>query len=396
MILILLSLILSSILILIGRNYVKAAFILSIIFLSLVGLLFNPYIAQSNGVYTDLVRFFDELQLIKNYNLNDVLSSSVEPFKTLYPGLLVNNIIMFVVSKIGNIHLFPFLSVFSFYSILYIQLYKECQKYRLNKYKILLIFWLVYALINLTDPMDNIRNPFTSLFGVILLYNNLINGSSNIRTGVGYIIIFFIHSSAIIFPIINLVVKISNRWTKYIITSIVFIFSIFSYQFSSSLFSLIPGGSTLFNIINKLNAYSGGQADLVNYGTVFQKAMLWLTAVVAILVWRLFNKQTEEAIEKFSNACMFCIAIFLAGSAFSVHIFFRFGFILSIFILVMLPAVLRNNTDDMFSSDSGIAIVNSKISVSYLSLYILLGITILINLSWYFDTSAYRSINLGG
>ena len=195
MILIITSLLLSSILILISVNYTKVAFAFSTAFLSLVGLLFDPYIAQSNGVYTDLVRFFNELQLIKTYNLGDVLSSSVEPFKSLYSGMFVNNIIMFLVSKTGNLHLLPFLSVLAFYSILYIQLYKESKRNRLNKYSVLIILWLVYALINITSPMDNIRNPFTSLVGSILLYNNLINDLSIMNAGIGYIIIFFIHPS---------------------------------------------------------------------------------------------------------------------------------------------------------------------------------------------------------
>lgn len=390
MILIIASLFLSSILIRV--NYTKVAFALSTALLSLVGFLFDPYIAQSNGVYTDLVRFFNELQLIKTYNLSDVLSSSVEPFKTLYPGMFVNNIIMFLVSKTGNLHLLPFLSVLAFYSILYVQLYRECKKNRLSKYNILIILWLVYALINITDPMDNIRNPFASLVGSILLYNNLVNDLSIMNTSIGYIFIFFIHPSAIIFPIINLVVKVSNKWTKYIFAIAIFIFFIFSYQISSVLLGMIPNNSISFSVISKLNAYSGGQSDLISYGTATQKEILWLTALVMIFVLYFFNKQTKNTMNRFSNACLFFITIFVASSVFSVHIFFRFGFILSILILLMLPTVFSspsNNLDNNFY-------INYRIPVSYFSLYVLLIITVIINLSWYFGTYAYQSINLGG
>lgn len=392
MILIITSLLLSSILILISVNYTKVAFALSTAFLSLVGLLFDPYIAQSNGVYTDLVRFFNELQLVKTYNLGDVLSSSVEPFKSLYSGMFVNNIIMFLVSKTGNLHLLPFLSVLAFYSILYIQLYKESKRNRLNKYSVLIILWLVYALINITGPMDNIRNPFTSLVGSILLYNNLINDLSIMNAGIGYIIIFFIHPSSIIFPILNLIVKISNKWMKYIFVIATFVFFIFSYQISSILLRIVPSGSTFSDVVNKLNSYSGGQADLISYGTITQKAILWLTAIVMIFVLYFFNKQTKSTMNRFSDACIFFITIFVATSLFSVHMFFRFGFILSILILLMLPTVFRatsNNFDYNFH-------INSRIPISYFSLYILLIITIVINLSWYFGTYAYQSINLGG
>lgn len=390
MILIIASLFLSSILIRV--NYTKVAFALSTALLSLVGFLFDPYIAQSNGVYTDLVRFFNELQLIKTYNLSDVLSSSVEPFKTLYPGMFVNNIIMFLVSKTGNLHLLPFLSVLAFYSILYVQLYRECKKNRLSKYNILIILWLVYALINITDPMDNIRNPFASLVGSILLYNNLVNDLSIMNTSIGYIFIFFIHPSAIIFPIINLVVKVSNKWTKYIFAIAIFIFFIFSYQISSVLLGIIPNNSISFSVISKLNAYSGGQSDLISYGTATQKEILWLTALVMIFVLYFFNKQTKNTMNRFSNACLFFITIFVASSVFSVHIFFRFGFILSILILLMLPTVFSspsNNLDNNFY-------INYRIPVSYFCLYVLLIITVIINLSWYFGTYAYQSINLGG
>ena len=390
MILIIASLFLSSILIRV--NYTKVAFALSTALLSLVGFLFDPYIAQSNGVYTDLVRFFNELQLIKTYNLSDVLSSSVEPFKTLYPGMFVNNIIMFLVSKTGNLHLLPFLSVLAFYSILYVQLYRECKKNRLSKYNILIILWLVYALINITDPMDNIRNPFASLVGSILLYNNLVNDLSIMNTSIGYIFIFFIHPSAIIFPIINLVVKVNNKWTKYIFAIAIFIFFIFSYQISSVLLGIIPNNSISFSVISKLNAYSGGQSDLISYGTATQKEILWLTALVMIFVLYFFNKQTKNTMNRFSNACLFFITIFVASSVFSVHIFFRFGFILSILILLMLPTVFSspsNNLDNNFY-------INYRIPVSYFSLYVLLIITVIINLSWYFGTYAYQSINLGG
>lgn len=382
----------SSIFILIGRNYMKFAFALSVFFLSLVAFLFDPYIAQSQGVYTDLVRFFNELQLIQNYNFNDVITSSVEPFKSLYPGMYVNNIIMFLVSKTTNLHLLPLLSVFSFYTILYIQLDRECVKNNVNKYNILFISLLVYALIDITGPMANIRNPFASLVGVILLYNNLINGTSLILTFIGYIIIFFIHPSSIIFPIINLVVKISNKWTKYILATAIFVFSVFSYQISSVLLGVIPGGSILYNVIDKLNAYSGGQADLVSYGTIFQKSLLWLAAIVVGFVLYLFNKETKDKFIDFSNAIIFFITIFVASSLFSVHMFFRFGFILTILILVMLPVVFNNSASGLLDKEP----TSAKVSVSYFNLYILLTITIIVNFMWYFGTYAYRSINLGG
>lgn len=392
MILILISILLSSIFILIGRNYTKFAFALSVFFLSLVAFLFDPYVAQSQGVYTDLVRFFNELQVIQNYNFNDVITSSVEPFKSLYPGMYVNNIIMFLVSKTTNLHLLPLLSVFSFYTILYIQLDRECVKNNVNKYNILLLSLLVYALIDITGPMANIRNPFASLVGVILLYNNLINGNSLILTFIGYIIIFFIHPSSIIFPIINLVVKISNKWTKYILAAAIFIFSVFSYQISLGLLGVIPGGSILYTIINKLNAYSGGQADLISYGTTFQKSLLWLAAIVVGLVLYLFNKETKDKFVDFSNAVIFFIIIFVASSIFSVHIFFRFGFILTILILVMLPVVFNNSASGLLDKEP----TSAKVSVLYFNLYILLTITIIVNFMWYFGTYAYRSINLGG
>lgn len=392
MILIIASLLLSSGLILIGKNYTKIAFIVSVIFLSLVGLLFDPYLAQSHGVYTDLVRFFNELQLIRNYNLSDAITSSVDPFKSLYPGMVVNNVIMFLVAKTSNLHLLPFLSVLTFYSVLYIQLYSECKKNGLNKYKILLILLLIYALINITDPMCNIRNPLTSLIGVIVLYNNLVNNTSIVLTALGYILIFFIHPSSIIFPIVNVIVKMSNKWTKYLFTAIVFIFSVFSYQISSSLIGVIPGGSILSNVVTKLNSYSGGQADLVSYGTPFQKFLLWITALGAVFVLYLFNKETKNKFNKFGNACTFFITIFIATSVFSVHMFFRFGFILGIFILIMLPIALRNNIIESSSIDGN----STKIPVSYFNLYLLLGVIIILNFCWYFGTYAYRSINLGG
>lgn len=385
MILIITSLLLSSGIILMGKNYTKSAFFVSVILLSIVGYLFDPYLAQSNGVYTDLVRFFNELKLTYNYNLNEVLTSSVEPFKSVYPGMLVNNLIMFVVAKTNNLHLLPFLSVLTFYSLLYVQLSSECKKYNLNKFKILLIIWLVYALINITDPMCNIRNPLTSLVGVILLYNNLVNDKTITFTAIGYLIIFFIHPSSIIFPIINIIVKISSKLVRYILTVVIFIASLFSYQISFSLLGAVPGGNVLFSVINKLNDYSGGQTDLISYGTTFQKLILWLTAILTLVVLHLFNQETSNKFSRFNNAVIFFVAIFVASSIFSVHIFFRFGFILSILVLIMLPIVLRNNVD-----------FTLKMPISYFSLYFLLGITIIANLGWYFGTYAYRSINLGG
>ncbi len=392
MILILASLLLSSILILIGNNYAKAAFILSILLLSAVGFLFDPYLAQSNGVYTDLVRFFNELQLIKNYNFTDVLTSSVEPFKSLYSGMLINNAIMFIVAKIGNLHLLPFLSVFAFYTILYLQIYKECKNSKLNRFNILIIFWLVYALINITYPMDNIRNPFASLVGAVLLYNNLVNKLSTPLTILGYIAIFLIHPSSIIFPIINLLVKINNKWIRNILIIITFFITTSSYQISSILLGTIPGGSILFSIIDKLNDYSGGQADLMNYGTTYQKMMLWLTAIVMIYILHLFNKQNKKKTLAFYNACIFFVVVFIASSLFSVHMFFRIGFILNILILLMMPSVLKNPSENITNTN----IVNLKISISSFRLYLLLILTIIVNLAWYFGTYAYRSINLGG
>ena len=134
------------------------------------------------------------------------------------------------------------------------------------------------------------------------------------------------------------------------------------------------------HIINNLK-----YADLISYGTTFQKLILWLTAILTLVVLYLFNQETNNKFSRFNNAVIFFMAIFVASSIFSVHIFFSFGFFLSILVLIMLPIVLRNNVD-----------FTLKMPISYFSLYFLLGITIIANLGWYFGTYAYRSINLGG
>lgn len=82
------------------------------------------------------------------------------------------------------------------------------------------------------------------------------------NAGIGYIIIFFIHPSSIIFPILNLIVKISNKWMKYIFVIATFVFFIFSYQISSILLRIVPSGSTFSDVVNKLNSYSGWTSRL--------------------------------------------------------------------------------------------------------------------------------------
>lgn len=387
MILIILSLLLGSITILVGKGFTKIAFSISTILLAIVGFLFNPYLAQTQGVYTDLVRFFNELTLLDNATLNQVVTSTIEPFKTEYPGLLINNIVMYIVAKIKIYNLLPCIAVLFFYGILYVQLYKECKKYSINKYNILLLFWMVYALINITEPMDNIRNPISSLVGVILLYNNLISKFSTPLTFLGYLLIYLIHPSAIIFPIVNIIVKIKNKFIKYILIVITFIMTIFSNSISSN----FSGNNTV--IFNKIFAYTGGQSDLINYGTSFQKLLLWISAFVLIFIIYLFNKYTEENTTEFTEAIILFIAMFLGASVVAVHIFFRLGFMLNIFILTLLPSVLSNYNENkgILKSDRTTRVLPIK-----LVLYILLGLTIILNLSWYFGTYAYRSINLGG
>ena len=131
---------------------------------------------------------------------------------------------------------------------------------------------------------------------------------------------------------------------------------------------------------------------MVSYGTIFQKSLLWLAAIVVGFVLYLFNKETKDKFIDFSNAVIFFITIFVASSLFSVHMFFRFGFILTILVLVMLPVVFNNSAHGVLDRKT----TSSKISVSYFNLYILLTITIIVNFMWYFGTYAYRSINLGG
>ena len=59
----------------------------------------------------------------------------------------------------------------------------------------------------------------------------------------------------------------------------------------------------------------------------------------------------------------------------------------------MLPNVLKNSSENLINEGN---VMSTRISLSYFSLYILMGVTIVMNLGWYFGTLAYRSINLGG
>lgn len=179
------------------KKYSKAYALITAITLGVFAYSYNP-----TG-HSDLVRYFQQLELMSNIPFNEVFGYGEE-------GLFVQNIIFWIIAKLQLPNLLPALTVAVVYGVtFYITAdYAVSKGKRENIWKVLLIQFLALSFFNIAN---NIRNVSAFALIILAVYRDLEKKQYDIITLLLYILPVFLHKAAFILIILRLAMFISRR-----------------------------------------------------------------------------------------------------------------------------------------------------------------------------------------
>ena len=171
-----------------------------------MGILFGMLAYCYDPTYeNDLARYFMDLDYCR------MLSFSAA-FDWADDGLIVKNLLFWLISKTGDNHLLPMLSMGIVYGVsAYICV--DSVKDRLNKLQFLLLFQL--TLLPFYGIVSNVRNVMAFALLILAVYRDLVQKKHNYITLLLYLLPCFIHMTGIVIVFIRLAIIIVKKH-KYI------------------------------------------------------------------------------------------------------------------------------------------------------------------------------------
>ena len=131
----------------------------TVLLLSIMAFLFNPVKAWlTNGNYTDLYRYWSDMDVFSTYGWN----TSDSMFKTQYSVMPVTKLLIYFVSKIGIKRLLACLSCLSVYGIFGYVLSNEAKENKCSNKYLNMAFIIFIFLVNYKISITNIRMPIAN------------------------------------------------------------------------------------------------------------------------------------------------------------------------------------------------------------------------------------------
>ena len=296
------------------------------ILLSILGYFFNPIVAYNNGNYTDLVRFFQTMDVIKGANFNNNITIYQE-----YNYIPIMKLLLYIISQIGIKQLLPFISSFIFYGSFGLFIVKISEKYNVSNRMMGLAFFYFICLFNFKMVITNIRCPIGNAIFMLTLYYDFFTSTKKKLCMIGYLICCAIHPIFILFTLLRLVFNLSNRITSKIFYMFILVYSLlinYAFEFMSKLTNI-----ELFNYLSiKMNYY-------INFwNEKYSEPLILLTGVIQIIVLIYFLAIAKKYIVKNSREDSFyritmAFVILAIGSLWNFVTFQRCTWILIFFII---------------------------------------------------------------
>lgn len=186
----------------------KSALIFGIICFAILAFFFDPVKAwEKNGNYTDLYRFFFDMEKFSNYGWN----CPIQYLKTDYSAILISKILVYGISKIGYFGLLSSVSLLIVYGVSFYIFFDYSKTKNMNPYLASSAFFIFICLYNYVTIITNIRMPIATALYFFILYNDLIKKKNFKWCLLGYFLLILIHTSFILFFVIRLSVIFVTR-----------------------------------------------------------------------------------------------------------------------------------------------------------------------------------------
>lgn len=286
--------------------------------LALLAFLFDPVTAwEKNGNYTDLYRFYRDMDAFREYGWN----GAAFYFQTAYNNIPVIKMLVFCVAKSGVYGLLAAMSAALVYGLTANTLTRERCHFLLDDRSIVMAFMVFVALTNYKVMITNVRMPIGMALFFLLSYLDLVEGKRNLFLALGYICLPAIHSIFLVFLLLRLLLQFSNRYSmKAILLMAIFSGSLLSVF--SRILELFSSKSYIANILYKIDFYTRGDKAAYFETPIVVLGLIKVLLIVFLL--QFYRKRMEKILKlrkMYDFSCIF--TAFSIGSIWNYYLFMR-------------------------------------------------------------------------
>lgn len=328
----------------------KTYFVSIILALSVLGTFYNPIKGFLNyGIYTDLYRIFNELDLFRLYgwNLDKINNGNLE-LTTNYSPVIIAKMYMLLCAKLTtNNHIISFINSIFVYGSTAIGLLLVGKKINASN-SVVISSFIVFLIINdYSRVIANIRMPLAMGFFMLIWCKQIKNEDKKLWYYVAYVLTCLIHSAMLIFLLSKLIVDFCpNKLMKFFIL-LMLASSLFSNYVIDILTRFNSIGGVISGVLQKAILYSENDSMVGisvlknNYQVVILNLIRILFFVYLIYLLRKILYKNRNSININSQLVSLIyfselITSFAVGSLWSFHLFNR----TVLFMVVIMPIYL--------------------------------------------------------
>lgn len=299
----------------------KLYFFVSVMSLTVLAFLFDPMQAwRVNGNYTDLFRYFVDMDAFTNYGWNG--NSSL--FKTSYSYIPIIKVLVYLVAKSKIYGLLPAISALAVYGMSSKFILEFRKDTSADGTICINTFLIILFVTNYKVTITNIRMPIGAVFFFWLLYNDCIKQTNKKLCFIGYILLCGIHSIFVVFLILRVISIFVDKYNKFTIAVIMVLSESALTYIIYNWLSVFSNNAYISAILGKINFYTSDQ--IVEYREPAIVILGILKVVCTIILMRATCKKTDKILWKKYTPIFNFTFIFLSfcvGSFWNYHLFHR-------------------------------------------------------------------------
>ena len=258
----------------------------------------------------DLFRYFLQLDYCRKLPFSEAFSWGDD-------GLVVKNLIFWIIGRIGDNHLLTLLSTGTLYGVsAYIA--ADAAKGNAKQLKFLILFEILT--LPFLEAVSNVRNMSAFALVILAVYRDMVKGKHNVWTFLLYVLPCFIHITGFTLIVIRLAIVVVRRYPVFgtIATVLIPTAALAVNTAFSSVVSRIPGsiGKILTRAVNKakstaLNSseYAISRRESGYYNACRAVIFLMFLILIYLTILYIKNNRRIEAKRPYVGFAVFCLLI---------------------------------------------------------------------------------------
>lgn len=313
---------------LIPKHYLKRYYIISAFILSSLYLFVEP-------TESDLTRLYGMADAIQNASIEDIILMRAGDYGNYLLNMYITRYMIFnLYTKAVSVlprNFFVFLPALMIYLIPLIIVFDDIHTRNCKKW-VYIVSYSAFLLCIDYLSISAIRNiSVAMLFFLILVHYDLNGRWKKLYCFIGYLILAFIHSYAVVLIMLRLLIVISNKYTKYILAILISLGYALLISGNSFVYWLFGHFDFLLNILERLVLYSDYTETTVEIKRSFMFMLYTLILLISFLsylfTWKALNKNDRVFMTKLFDFLLFS-TFFTLGAYAQYDLFIRGSFII--------------------------------------------------------------------